>query len=45
MDNYYEMLDDCVFYERQLILLLSIINPEYLKVKRYTQNDIGIHKW
>ena len=33
MDKYYNLLYDNVFYERQIILLLSITNPEYLKIK------------
>ena len=44
MDKYYNLLYDNIFYERQLLLLLSITNPEYLKVKGYTQEDINIIK-
>ena len=44
MEKYYELLYDNIFYERQLVLLLAITDPGYLKVKGYTDSDVKMIK-
>ena len=44
MENYFIKLFDNIHYERSLILLLSIVDPDILRQTKFTDDEIEIIK-
>ena len=44
MEQYFANLFENVYYERSLILLLSLRDPDNLKQSKFTDHEIGIIK-
>ena len=44
MENYFANLFEIIYYERSLILLLSITDPDILKQSKFTDDEIEIIK-
>ena len=44
MENYFIKLFDNLHYERSLILILSLTDPDILKQSKFTDNEIEIIK-
>ena len=44
MDQYFSNLFEDIRYERPLILLLSLVEPDILKQSKFTNNEVNILK-
>ena len=44
MENYFNKLFDNIHYERSLILLLSLTDPDILRQSKFTDDEIEIIK-
>ena len=44
MENYFANLFENIYYERSLILLLSLTDPDFLKQSKFTDDEIEIIK-
>ena len=44
MESYFNTIFEDIRYERSLILLLSIVEPDILKQSKFTDNEIDIIK-
>ena len=44
MENYFANLFENIYYERSLILLLSLTDPDILKQSKFTDDEIEIIK-
>ena len=44
MEQYFNTIFEDIRYERSLILLLSIVEPDILKQSKFTDNEIDIIK-
>ena len=45
MENYFIKLFDNIHYERSLILLLSLTDPDILRQSKFTDDEIEIIKY
>ena len=44
MESYFSNLFENIRYERALILLLSLVEPDILKQSKFTDNEVSIIK-